>query len=334
MNYRQDPPYCVQIEPTEGCNLRCPFCGINGIRDNDRKNLKFMTVETADRIASQMAADGWNSRIEIAMHGEPTLNPHIRTIIHTFKHYLPKAYILMESNGGGIIQDPIHKIQKLFGAGLSTLVIDEYQDIKLADKIFDKVREHYNLTTEGDFDFEDKVEVFGATYHDYPKDKNGNPHQRKSNKRLVRVRPVDVSTSGTHSNLSNHCGSGLPKNDKAVGRRCAKPFRELSFRYDGAVTICCNDWRGEMPVGNINDLSLEEIWHHERFYAMRTKMYNGERDKGACVGCDFISYRVGLLPDHKGSIELPPTSPCENKIVDQMIAEGPLTTPVLREWEK
>lgn len=334
MTYRQDPPYCVQIEPTEGCNLRCTFCGLNGIRGKDN-NFKFMTIETAKRIASQMAENHWNSRIEIAMHGEPTANPNINSIIRIFREHLPKAYILLESNGGFIVKDPVFKIANLFHFGLSTLVIDEYQNIKFADKIFDKVRQHYIEDVGGDWEFDDHIKVFDAIFHDYPSSgPKGNPHQRSPKKRLVRVRPIDVSTHGTHASLSNHAGCGGPKNDSKAGKRCAKPFRELSFRWDGSVSICCNDWRGEMPVGNINSMDLEDIWHSDRFYAMRTKLYHGERDRGACAGCDAVSYRVGLLPDHKGAIDLPPTSIPDLAVIDEMLAEGPLTTPVLRDWEK
>ena len=32
---KQSPPFCIQIELTEGCNLACSFCGIAHIRDNE-----------------------------------------------------------------------------------------------------------------------------------------------------------------------------------------------------------------------------------------------------------------------------------------------------------
>jgi radical SAM protein with 4Fe4S-binding SPASM domain len=298
MTYRQGNPYCIQIEPTEGCNLRCPFCGINGIR-GEEKTYNFMTIDTATRIADEMARLKWNSRIEIAMHGEPTMNPNINEIISIFRARLPKAYILMESNGGPLIKNPSERISELFVFGLSTLALDEYQQVN------------------------------------YPAcGKAGNPHQRNTAKRIVRVRPVDLSSSGTHSSLSNHCGAGLPLNDRAKGHRCAKPFREISVRWDGAVTICCNDWRGVMPVGNVNDRTLDEIWHDERFYAMRRKLYHGQRDVGACIGCDYKSYRPGILPDHLGKEELPEPSQQDEEIIDLMLADGPLTKPILREWER
>lgn len=330
--YRQAPPYCVQIELTEGCQLRCPFCGLNGIRGKEN-NFKFLTLDTAERIASQMSQFGWNSRLEFAMHGEPTMNPNHAEIIGIFRKHLPKAYMLMESNGGGLLREPWYSINDLFNAGLNTLALDEYQNIKLVPKIWDKLEEAFmnsvSSSSLGDI-FDKKV-----TAYKYPDDGSiANPHQRRNFRRLIWIRPIDVSTEGTHSSLSNHCGAGLPPNNRAEGHRCAKPFRELSFRYDGSVTVCCNDWRGVMPVGNINTITLEDIWHHPRMYAMRKMLYHGDRSMGACVGCDYKSYRPGLLPDHKGQQELPEADEQDRAIIQAMVEDGPLTEPVLRPWEK
>lgn len=137
-SYRQGNPYCVQIELTEGCNLRCPFCGLNGIRGKDN-DYKYMTLETAMAIASDMSEFMWNSRIEFAMHGEPTMNPYLFEIIKTFRKMLPNSYLLMESNGGGLLRDPVRLIEKLFRSGLTTLALDEYQQVKLVEKIFAKL---------------------------------------------------------------------------------------------------------------------------------------------------------------------------------------------------
>lgn len=327
-SYRQGNPYCVQIELTEGCNLRCPFCGLNGIRGKDN-DYKYMTLETAMAIASDMSEFMWNSRIEFAMHGEPTMNPYLFEIIKTFRKMLPNSYLLMESNGGGLLRDPVRLIEKLFRSGLTTLALDEYQQVKLVEKIFAKLfPDPSPLLGNGNQYFA------GAQVWDYPTfGKGGNPHQRNKKTRLIRVRPIDVSTSGTHSSLNNHGGAGAPPNNKASGRRCAKPFREISFRWDGGVAVCCNDWRGELPIGNVNEQSISEIWHSDVFYAARRKLYAGERDFGACNGCDAISYRTGILPDRLGKEELLPPTLYTNSIIERAMKKGPMTKPVLRPWE-
>jgi len=330
-DYRQGNPYCLQIEFTEGCNLRCSFCGLNGIRGKEN-NYKMMTAETVESVALQMKALGWNSRLEIALHGEPTMNPDFLKLIAIFRWHLPKAYILLESNGGGIMgPTSTETVQEMFGAGLSTLVLDEYQTIKLVPKIMEKIKQEqgYGFLETGEKLFDGSV-----TFYDYPSCGNiGNPHQRNTNKRLIWIRPIDLNTSGTHSALSNHAGAGSPRNDRAAGKRCAKPFRELSVRWDGNVAICCNDWRGEYPVGNINGIGLDAIWHSDEMYAARRKLYHGERDFGACDGCDNISVRPGILPDHLGKEELPEPSEADLVLIAETLKKGPLTTPVLRPWE-
>lgn len=331
--YRQAPPYCIQIELTEGCNLRCSFCGIHGIREK-AGNFKFMPKIVATAIATDLAVLGWNSRLEFAMHGEPTMNPHYEKIIAEFRKWLPRNYMLMESNGGGLLKDTVPKIQGLFRAGLTTLALDEYQDIPIVGKIWERV-EAATLGKEGAnarlFPFNNHSD---ALMYDYPScGPMGNPHQRQGFQRLIRVRPIDVSTSGTHASLNNHTGCGAPKNQNAAGRRCAKPFREMSIRWNGDVAVCCNDWRGILPIGNVIESSIEEVWHHPVMYASRRKLYAGERDFGPCDGCDALSYRPGLLPDHKGQEVLDAPSEADRKIIQTALEEGPLTTPVPRPWE-
>lgn len=340
--YVQGAPYCLQIELTEGCNLRCPFCGLNGIRGKDN-DYKFMTRAIAERISDSVRQAGWNPRIEFAMHGEPTMNPDMLQIIGVFRKNLPNAYLLMESNGGGLIRDPGVIISTMFHLGLNTLALDEYQGIKLVEKIFASIEASAYVTRtivehedeDGAITEEEQVWFDKARVYDYPScGPDGNPHQRKKKQRLVRVRPIDVSTNGTHATLNNHCGAGAPPDDSAQGKRCAKPFRELSFRWDGRVSICCNDWRGYLPVGDIGDMTVHEIWHSPIMYAARRKLYRGERDFGPCKGCNAKSYRPGLLPDHLGAEELEPADKYDEYVITEALKMGPLTEPVLRPWEK
>src|SRR5450631_2938097 len=98
MIFRQEAPFAAQIELSEGCQLYCDFCGLQGIRTIKEKNFKFMSASTAESIASQIELAGWNPRIEFAMHGEPTMNPEYILIVNIFRQYLPKHHIMMTSN--------------------------------------------------------------------------------------------------------------------------------------------------------------------------------------------------------------------------------------------
>lgn len=316
----QSPPYSIQIELAEGCNLRCPFCGLQGIREEGPdKRFKFMQVSDAVNIAKQIADSGWNSRLEFAMHGEPTMHPEYHHMIKVFRDNC-KNQIMMTSNGGGLIPQPYDNIMKLFDAGLNILALDEYEGIKIVSKI--------RLAAEG-------LRNMGIEVREYPADPEGNPHRRVGKRRLVSLM-VDpsVSTAGTHSKLVNHCGAAFPKNEKQAGKRCHRPFREMSIRWDGSVAVCCNDWRGEFKCGNVVRDGLESVWNGEFLDAARRKLYLGQRDFGPCSGCDAVSYRVGLLPDPLGkeTMDLPTE---ETRQIIEMALSGPSYTPaVLRPWEK
>lgn len=323
MILRQTPPFAVQIELTCGCNLRCPFCGINGIRTKERI-YQYMTMENAKIIAHRLRAEHWPSfRTEFAMHGEPTQNPNSQKLICVFRNNLPDNYFLMETNGSGFLgkssEEITEKILSYFRAGLDTIGLDEYQNVPWGNLVRTKVDRQI-------------LKDNGIAFYEYPNDQEGNPHTRSKKKRLVIIAPIDLSDHGTHAELNNHCGSGAPLDTSMIHQRCAKPFREMSIRWDGEVAICCNDWVGAYKVGNVVETSIDKIWNHPRFYAARQKLLHRQRDFAPCLGCNNRSYRVGLLPDKFGKETLPEPDDKTEYVLKCAIAEGPLINPIDRGW--
>ena len=315
--YRQQPPYAIQVELTEGCNLFCNFCGLQGIRPGPNRDLKFMTPELAARLASLIAESGWRSRIEFAMHGEPTMNPNWLEIIGQFRRALPRQNLMMLSNGGGLLGGDVEAKIATALKSLNVLAVDAYESVGIARKI------------QGSLD--------RTSWRWYPDDGEANPHRRRKPSEpheLVFVRDISQSTKGNHATLNNHAGSAFALNDRAAGKRCAKGFRELSIRWDGQVAICCNDWRGQYRVGAVADApSLEDIWQHPAFDAARHKLIRGERDFGPCHGCDALSYRPGLLPDTSGKHKLGPVTDQHRDAIATALAGPPMAAPVPRLYE-
>lgn len=292
MSYQQEAPFTIQIELSEGCNVRvprsdgtkglCEACGLNAIRSGPG-DYKFMTVETAETVAQQIAAANWNSQLLFAMHGEPSMNPNMLEIIAVFRKHLPKAYMVMLTNGGGFIKPG--RLQGIFDAGLNCLAFDDYDGAGLVER----VPFH-----------EAKVPI-----KEYPLDPTGNPHRRTNKQFITKIVDIKLATKGTHSKLNNHAGSGMAPNKDGWGKRCAKPFREVGVRWDGTVSGCCVDWRNQVEAGNTNHGDLASIWNGPVFQAMRRILIKGDRQEiSLCEGCDHPSYRVGLLPDKYGKVKL------------------------------
>jgi len=313
MNYVQAPPFAVQIELVEGCNLRCSFCGLNGIRGKNN-DFKFMKIKTLVSLTNQIKELGWNPRIEFAMHGEPSFHPYLATFLRAVRARLPKHHMMMTSNGGGFLKD-ISLIDKCLES-LNVLALDNYENVNIIPRVLSK------------YDGPHKP-IF------YPENKEGNPHQRRKPHVhcLVVVKDISLATEGTHSSINNHAGCGAPKNSSAQGKRCAKPFRELSVRWDGTIAVCCNDWRGKYRCGDLNKRKLNDIWQGEEFVAARKKLYHGMRDFSPCEGCDALSYRTSFLPDQKGKETLPEPSERDLKVIKHLDRVTSLTLPVYRDYE-
>ena len=331
---KQPPPYCIQLELTEGCNLACSFCGIASIRDNGAngpedvrgKNshpYKFLGWGTALVIAKGIQKaqreHKWNPRIEMAMHGEPTMNPEYRDIVALLREQLPKTHLQMTTNGGGLLKgDLSQNINNLMDAGLNVLLLDNYEGIKICDKVIEVYKGPHPL-------------LF------YPQDKKANPHRRRkpTDHDIVVTQDIATASQGNHATVNNHAGAAFPRNDRAEGKRCAKVFREMSIRQDGNVAICCNDWPGHYRCGSVlRGVLLEELWQNDAFLAARKKLYHGQRNFGPCDGCDALSYRPGLLPDAKGKEEYGKPTERDVWAIESALKEGPFTPAVARPWER
>ena len=291
---KQSPPYSIQIELNEGCNLGCSFCGLRGMREKGTQPWYRMKKETAERIIAEVKRVGWHSRIIFSMHGEPTLNPNVTKIIAMFRKALPTTVMSMMSNGYGIVhgfgdisteQTISERVGKLMKAGLNDLIIDYYSAKGDAKTIEDALKAS-----------EFKIE------HLAPKVPLYSP---RAGQFRVLFNPPIQKEKAINRHLCNHCGAAGPLDMSYQGKRCARPFRELAIRYDGSVAICCNDFRGEYPIGNIMEQSIEDIWYSKRFEAARILLYAGERSFKPCYGCNALSHRVGLLPDGRGKEDMP-----------------------------
>lgn len=322
MSYIQEAPNAIQVEFTEGCNLRCDFCAVQGIQEKQGSGYHFMTEDTAHRIAIQIAEAGWNPRIEFAMHGEPTLNPSVEILIAIFRAQLPRQQLMMTSNGGGLLPNPVKRLNRLFDSGLNVFAFDAYESVKIWEKIADALGWNGNAE-----------ERFQCAI--YPDDKTMSPHTRRPLGRLfIWVRDISKTTQGTHSNLTNQGGTAAPPTESMEGKRCAKPFRELSFRWDGTVAICCDDWRGLYKCGDIHASSIQDIWNGPAMDAARHYLIRGMRSYlQPCGGCDVRSYRVGLLPDKYGKVKLQDPTQEHADAATEAMSGDPYTAPVFRAWE-
>ena len=307
----QEPPNSIRLSIVEGCNLRCTFCGLQSIRGKNN-DYKLMPLETAAKLGALLKKAGWKSRFEIGVFGEETVHPQLEEIVRLVKP--EKSHVTLITNGYGLMRDTIGRVRLLLEAGVDTIIVDDYVGINYAAKI------------------QDRLSKTDLCLQNYPSDGlEVNPHTRnkRGEKRIVFVIDPSRAEKGTHSYLHNYTGLGGPASSSKMGKRCAKPFRELVVRHDGLVPICCLDWRGEYIIGDINKIDdIQVLWQSIYMNAARRKLYYGERDFGPCEGCTNRSYRVGFLPDKIGKQEIPKVESQHKKAIKKATTHRWASKPV------
>jgi len=273
-------PWSIQIELTEGCQLRCPMCSIaaTGIGRQERN---YLTIGLAERLASQIASFCPKARIEFAMHGEPLLNPEALPILRVFRQALPATQLMLTTNGVLFLTEWPQWSDNLFGL-VNVLLVDLY------DPYGSKLR----VIIEGN--------PHGWQTHDFY---NGqfNPYHNHGPKGTAVVFMDDLlrrdrdAAQRVVTNQGGNCPIRLPLNRPLV-KVCTKPFREIAVRWDGKVGICCDDWGLEYQVGDLSIESIQSVWEGERFEFARRLLRWKYRAFAPCCFCDVgAGPRVGLL---------------------------------------
>ncbi len=317
VGYRQDPPNAIQLELVEGCPLACSVCGLRGIRSKPG-NYKMMTSETLEVFCKMLVEakneKRWNPRIELASHGEPTAHSHLAKMVSMISETCPRELILV-SNGFGLVNNSNASIESLVRAGITSFCLDQYEGCCYVPKIVERYTGSLPIYDSLDEKFRSNAKLKEGPY-------------------IVTKQDLTKANLGPYDRPNSHCGAGMRPPKTPLLKRCTKPFRELTVRWDGNVALCCNDFRGIYKIGNIRDYtSLESLWQSTRFQAARRMLYTADRTFVPCCWCDAISPRVGLLPDKYGKKQLEPPDEQVQATLVAAVAGPSYSIPSLRPWE-
>lgn len=68
---------------------------------------------------------------------------------------------------------------------------------------------------------------------------------------------------------------------------CLRPSSQIVINWKGDVVLCCNDFYGDVVLGNVNDANLLDIWQSTTLEYYRKMLINGQRSKIAmCNHCE------------------------------------------------
>jgi len=303
-------PNVFQFELTEGCNLWCSFCGIRGIRKRPGQ-YKFMKVSFVEKVMRQLQELEWTVRFELAGRGEPLKNPNYMKILRIIRRYAPGCSIQMCTNGAELLSDTTRKVDELLEV-VNILGLDSYDYANIVPRIIERYKGKHGIF------YWPERNLYGRA--------NVNSHE------IVIIPDISAGRLSMRF-MVNQCGASGPLDYRFLKSRCQRLFREIYVRDDGLVPLCCNDWRGEYIVGDLNKETVGDIWSGPRFVAARKIVLHEGRRYRPCLGCTARVARAGMLPDKWGQKTMPMVTSKDRAIVKETLSKGPATIPVLRSWE-
>jgi MoaA/NifB/PqqE/SkfB family radical SAM enzyme len=242
--------YIVSIETRSGCNHTCSFCPVS--RSTDPRKRGEMSFELLERIAGELAGLRFAGRIALFGNNEPLLDHRLVDIVRLFRNSCPEADLRILTNG--LLATP-GLVGELFGAGLSTLTVNNYTDGR---RLIAPVRALIAAA--------DRLRPFD----------------------------IRVSVRSRTEILTTRAGQApnKPRPDRKPQGFCALPFTDLHIAYTGDVNLCCFDAHGSVSMGKVTDASIVEIWQAPGFAAHRRNLLRGSRaGLPLCQHCDFDGFR-------------------------------------------
>ena len=247
--------------------------------------------------------EGWlgnkSFRFDLTPFGEFMLHPKRVEIVKLIKAYLPKAYIMLHTNGE---DKTINDIEVLMDAGLNQVIVDKYGK---ENKLFSEYCEHpekdsylYNSQTNSCKSLRDGKENKINIYY-------------KGNLKTKRVILIDNYKDFTDSKsnkirklhdwlgYANSYNGAMDRVPKSNGI-CLYPSRQLVITKDGVVLGCCQAIGNDVILGKYpEDGSLQEIWNGKFAnllrYTLRYGLFNSRRSFfSGCKRCSAVE--GGYMP--------------------------------------
>lgn len=113
----------INIEINTNCNRRCTYCP-NSISDRGMsKNSRHMDPAIYNKLIDELAQINYRGRISPHLFGEPLLHPELAKLITYTRTKLPKATLMIFTNGDLL---SIDKFNELLSLGIDKFVISEH----------------------------------------------------------------------------------------------------------------------------------------------------------------------------------------------------------------
>lgn len=288
-------PVSLSIEPTTACNLRCPECP-SGLRSFTRAtgNLK---QDFFRKLIGQANKDLMS--LTFYFQGEPYINPHFLEMVQ-YAHE-NDIYTVTSTNGHFLDEE---NCRKTISSGLDRLIVSVDG---ASQEVYENYRKGGQLSTvlEG---IQQLVDCKKKMKSRHPfiilqcLVVKPNEHQIEQIKKLGKdlgVDEVKFKTAQLYDFENGHelmpenteyaryirQPNGQYKTKHALSNECWKLWHSAVITWNGVMVPCCFDKDAQHPMGNLQELSLSEIWQGPQAKSFRERIMKGRKEIDICANC-------------------------------------------------
>jgi len=275
-------PIRLWVESTNSCNLKCEFCPNATDTTSIRGN---MNMDLYRKIIQEVS--GKANDINLSHRGEPLFHPELEEMI-----------AIARENG---LASRIHTNATRLDAERARSLLDSAPDlISFSFDGFDK--ETYEALRVGAV-FEETMANIQYFFQEKRRRGAGKPYTV-----IQIIEPWDV-TDEYRTKLASfgeeikqagldkfyikrpHNWAGNAPGEIPLANEfhpCTFLYYSMTVLWDGTVCPCPQDWYGSMPLGNLNNQSIAEVWNGEPMVSMRKRMHRKDLCGLLCENCDRV----------------------------------------------
>jgi wyosine [tRNA(Phe)-imidazoG37] synthetase (radical SAM superfamily) len=289
------PPLLINLEPTNLCNLRCPFCPVSQNATNPGVSRGCMEMELFHRIVEDIAS--FRPEIALNMGGESTLHPELERMIEVLK--AAGLYVFLDTNATRL---PPRLCSRMIDARLDKIVFCLDGDSKASYEAM-RVRGRFEETVENIRRFLSLRRQKGSRLP-YTVIKNiryYDPNVSAEFPARFAELFADCPPDEFRFTWADHWPGS--HREQLAAPYAAEPYRDdyspcinlwkkLAISWDGMVFVCCLDLNRTVPIGSVQELGVRGVWNAARMQQLRASHARGEQaDLSLCRNCNQIRRR-------------------------------------------
>lgn len=250
---------------TNKCNLECIMCP----RGSSPRQEGTMDMQLFKMIIDQ--SKGLSELVDLSLDGEPLLHPDLIEMVRYCKKNGLKTYLQTNASllNKDISKDLLHCGLDLLTISLDAATNHTYQKIKKKDVfalVLRNVKDFLELKVKnGVGPFVSLQFVYMAV-------------NKKETEQFIKmwagVKGVNAARIKTFCNFAGNVDSrldGLVGPERKKYHPCYRIWNGLAIYWDGTIVPCCSDINAGLPLGNVREKSIRDIWNSDLLLDMRKK---------------------------------------------------------------